>query len=315
MVARTWKALRVGGTAAVLLAAGLLSCWALRVQFADTSLAEVQTAIHAQPEWRLFAALGLTVVSFALLAMNDLLGVSVVAPRRVPAWAALLAGAAADGISNTLGFAAVTGSLVRARVYSKFALTAIEVARIVSFTWLTLVLGAAAVLASSELMRARADPHGFSLAIGLSAAIALLLLLAWLAKGERQITVFGFRQSMPSLRLALILVATGAIETAAAFGALYILLPPDLAPPFGRFAVGCIAAVSLGIVAHVPGGLGVFEATVTAMLSGAGRPDLLAALLLYRLIYYLLPFSLSTAALGIFLSVYRDRNSVKKHRS
>jgi phosphatidylglycerol lysyltransferase len=89
-----------------------------------------------------------------------------------------------------------------------------------------------------------------------------------------------------------------AVESAAAVGALYVLLPADLAPPFVVFAVGCIGAVALGLLAHAPGGVGVFEAAVTALLSGAGRADLLAALLLYRALYNLLPFMLAVGALA-----------------
>ena len=91
----------------------------------------------------------------------------------------------------------------------------------------------------------------------------------------------------------------GAVESAAAIGALYVLLPVDLTPPFSVFAVGCIAAVAMGVVAHAPGGIGVFEASVTALLGGAGRADLLAALLLYRAIYNLIPFALSAVALAL----------------
>jgi len=95
------------------------------------------------------------------------------------------------------------------------------------------------------------------------------------------------------------LMALGAVESGTAIGALYVLLPPDLAPPFDVFAVGCIAAVILGVVSHAPGGLGVFEASMTAILAGRGRPDLLAALLLFRLLYNLLPFGLSVLVLGL----------------
>ncbi len=54
----------------------------------------------------------------------------------------------------------------------------------------------------------------------------------------------------------------------------------------------------LGVVSHAPGGIGVFEASMTAILAGRGRPDLLAALLLFRLLYNLLPFALAVLVLG-----------------
>jgi uncharacterized membrane protein YbhN (UPF0104 family) len=137
-----------------------------------------------------------------------------------------------------------------------------------------------------------------SVTLGLVIAGGLAGLVLWLARSPRTLSVFGFSQPLPSARMALAQMAIGAVESAAAVGALYVLLPADLAPPFVVFAVGCIAAVALGLLAHAPGGVGVFEAGVTALLSGAGRADLLAALLLYRALYNLLPFVLATGTLG-----------------
>ena len=91
----------------------------------------------------------------------------------------------------------------------------------------------------------------------------------------------------------------GAIESGTALGALYVLLPADLAPPFDIFAVGCTGAVILGVVSHTPGGLGVFEATMIAILAAWGRADLMASLLVFRLSYNVLPFSLAVLTLGL----------------
>jgi len=289
-----------------------VSFWVLHIQFGDTSLANVQSAMRAQTAWHILCALGLTAASFSALAVNELLGIRAVVPGRVPSGAGLLAGATANSLSNTLGFPALTGSVVRARIYLRFGLSVTEVARIVSFSWLALALGVMTVLAGAQLLRALSGADGsLALLMGLSIALALVLFLAWLARAGRQVTILGFRQPLPSARVALVLMASGALETASAFGALYVLLPPDLAPPFGPFAVGCIVAVSLGVAAHVPGGVGVFEAAVTAMVSGAGRADLLSALLLYRLVYNLLPFIVSLAALGVF---FHRRHPVRAHR-
>jgi len=161
------------------------------------------------------------------------------------------------------------------------------------------VAGNVTMLGVAELLQAAAsDRAGAPLGVGLALAAALAAWLAWLATGRRALAWRRWRLPMPSARLALLLVAIGAVESATAIGALYVLLPPDLVPPFGLFAAGCIAAVTLGVVAHTPGGLGVFEAGMIALLSGGGRHDLLAALLLYRIVYNLLPFALATLTLG-----------------
>ena len=62
-------------------------------------------------------------------------------------------------------------------------------------------------------------------------------------------------------------------------------------------AVLLIAAVA-GVIAHVPAGLGVLEAVFIALLSHRiPETELLAALLAYRAIYYLMPLALASGLL------------------
>lgn len=288
-------------------AAALLTWWSLRSQFGATSFSEVRTAWGQQQAGRIILSLALTALSFAALAMYDWLGARVVAPGRVPARTTLLAGATANAISNTLGFHAVTGSLVRARIYLQAGLSGAESARIVSLSWMALGLGFLTMVTVAEFVQPDASPI-----FGSALALVLALLLAWLAGRPRQLRVFGFRQPLPSAPVALSQMLIGAVETAAAIGALYVLLPHDLAPPFSQFAIGCLAAVIAGLLAHAPGGIGVFEAAITALLAGAGRADLLAALLLYRAIYNLLPFVVSAIVIAVMEWSWRHRLSSRE---
>lgn len=263
-----------------------------------------------RPTSQLWASIALTALSFACLAIYDVAGTRMVAAKRIPTVMALLAGATGNAFSNTLGFHAVTGIIVRAHVYRRCGLTKAEVVRIVSLAWLALGLGFVTMFGAAQWLQSRSsNPAGGSLMLGGAIFAGLAFLLVWLSDGRRQLSVFGFTQPLPSARLALLQMLVGAVESAAAIGALYVLLPADLAPPFSVFAVGCIAAVALGVVAHAPGGIGVFEASMTALLAGAGRADLLAALLVYRAIYNLLPFGLSCIAL-LLLSCQRRRSRV-----
>ncbi len=286
---------RAGGVLAAVLALA-----ALHYVLRDLSWAALRDAASHQPPARVAASLALTAASFACLALYDLVGVHVAAPGRVPARLALLAGASSAAIANTVGAHAVSGSAVRAHLYLRAGLTGGEVARVVSMAWLSLVAGNATMLAGAELIEAAtgADPAWHAV-LGVALEGALVAWLWWLSRGPREIALWRWRLPMPPASLALMLMALGAAESATAVGALYVLLPDDLAPPFDVFAVGCIAAVILGVVSHAPGGLGVFEASMTALLAGRGRPDLVAALLLYRLVYNLLPFLLAVLALGL----------------
>ena len=282
------------------LLAGVLVLVALDFVLRDLSRAELEAAFLRQPAGRVVACLALTAASFACLALYDLVGVHVAAPGRVRARLALLSGATSAAIANTLGFHAVSGSAVRAHLYLPRGLSGAEVARVVSMSWLSLVAGNTTMLAGAELFQAAtgADP-AWHAALGAALEGLLLGWLWWLSRGPREIAIGRLRLPMPPASLAAMLMLLGAVESGTAIGALYVLLPGDLAPPFDVFAVGCIAAVILGVVSHAPGGLGVFEASMTAILAGRGRPDLLAALLLYRLIYNLLPFALAVLALGL----------------
>jgi uncharacterized membrane protein YbhN (UPF0104 family) len=301
-VTRTGRAAlarRAGGLLASALALALV-VGALDFVFRGLSLAELEAAVLRQPRLRLFACLGLTAASFACLALYDVVGVHVAARGRVRTGLALLAGATSAAVANTLGFHAVSGSAVRAHLYLPAGLTGTEVARVVSMSWLSLVAGNMTMLAGAELWQAAtgADP-AWHATLGVGLEGLLLLWLAWLVRGPREIALGRLRLPLPPASLALMLMALGAVESGTAIGALYVLLPADLAPPFDVFAVGCIAAVILGVLSHAPGGLGIFEASMTAILAGRGRPDLLAALLLFRLLYNLLPFALSVLALGM----------------
>jgi uncharacterized membrane protein YbhN (UPF0104 family) len=288
--------------------------WAITsliTQFGQTTIAELRHAIELQTGGRMWVAIALTFTSFGCLALYDLLGARMVAPSRVPAHAALLAGFAGNAVSNTLGFHAITGIASRLVVYGRLGLKAVDVVRIVALSWLALALGFATMVAMAELATPSTEPEqGRALLAGVLITACLVGFAAWLSRRPRTVSMLGFRQPLPSANLAMTQMLVGAVESAASVGALYVLLPPDLAPPFAGFAVGCIAAVALGLLSHSPGGIGVFEAAVTTILSGAGRPDLLAAMVLYRAIYNLLPFLLAAATLGGLTLVRPRLNSM-----
>jgi phosphatidylglycerol lysyltransferase len=295
---------RAGGRVLAHRAGGVLACVlvvvALDFVFRDLGRAELEAAFLRQPAGRIAASLALTAASFACLALYDLVGVRVAAPGRVRARLALLAGATSAAVANTLGFHAVSGSAVRAHLYLPAGLVGGEVARVVSMAWLSLVAGNMTMLAGAELWQAATGPEpAWHASLGVGLAGLLLGWLGWMSRGPRELAFGRWRLPMPPASLALMLMLLGAVESGTALGALYVLLPRDLAPAFDVFAVGCIAAVILGVVSHAPGGLGVFEASMTAMLAGRGRPDLLAALLLFRLIYNVLPFALAVLALAV----------------
>ena len=143
--------------------------------------------------------------------------------------------------------------------------------------------------------------------IGLCVIGALIVYLAWIARMRwRDATVLGeFR--FPGLMLTLGQMALGVIDICSASAALYVLLPRDDRLGFPTFATLYSFASMLGIASHAPGGLGVFEATI---LQGVGGSEdaVLASLLLFRGIYYVVPFIAAMALLGGVEAVRRWRS-------
>src|SRR5205823_4249193 len=84
------------------------------------------------------------------------------------------------------------------------------------------------------------------------------------------------------------------------------LLPPDI--DFISLAVVFILATLLGFASHAPGSIGVFDAAMLAALPEFGKEQLLATLLVFRVLYFLIPFSISISIMGtreLWLSVLR----------
>ncbi len=273
---------------------------ASHIQWADVRADLAVTSLRM-----LTLAVGATLASFATLALYDVLAVRIFAPGRVPARVAALAGASGYAISNLLGFSWLTGSTVRFRIYSALGLDAGQVAAVLALNWSAFWMGGILILG----LLLSFHPVGLSASLPLSPALetgigALLLLglatlLLWLAGGDRQLTLFGATLNLPNLSQAALLTGLAVTDLIATSLVLYVLLPADLAQNFSVYFVVFFAAVSLGLLSHAPGGLGVFEASIVLGLGAGGRSDVLAALVLYRLIYTVLPFALAALWLGL----------------
>jgi phosphatidylglycerol lysyltransferase len=266
---------------------------------------DVKTDLAAS-SWRsILLAICATVVSFCGLSFYDVFAVRSVAKGQVPDRVAAFAGGAGTAVSNLLGFSYLTGTAVRYRIYASLGVDLGRVGGIIATSWVAFWLGLTLVLGVLML----AHPAGLSAVlplsgrmetlIGLCVIAALVALLVWLARAPRSMRVGGFSVPLPGLKLALALMGVAVIDLMGAATTLYFLAPADLSQNFVFFFVVYMIAIGLGILSHSPGGLGVFEATMIAGLGASGRSDMLAALLVYRLIYSVMPFLVAVIALAV----------------
>lgn len=283
--------------------AALLAIFAIHAIGAHIHLRDLRNDLLATPAAAILKALALTALGFAALAMYDVLAVRRVAPGRVSPRLAALAGAIGYSFSNAIGFHVFVGGPIRYRIYQTAGLDAADVARIVSLSVLSFAGGMLCVLGAALLLEpaGAATPTGGA---GRLAGAALLLLvggvIAWLALGHRELRLLGWQLPLPGVASALLQVGAGMVDIAAAAGALYVLLPAGVAPGYVGFLPVFVAAVIAGTLSHAPGGIGVLEGAVLLGLGAGARSDVLAALLAFRAIYYLLPLAIGASGLLAF---------------
>ena len=257
-------------------------------------------------------AFGLAAVSYIALTGYDGLALRHIGAK-VPYRLTALASFTSYAISFTLGFPLVTGGAVRFWLYGPAGLSAGKVASLTVVAGITFWLGMGLMLSVGFLADTDAIAEITHLAIWANRAIGLALLavligyLVWVTRMRRGGKPLFLNFKMPGLWLTLGQTALGVIDVGAAAGTLYVLLPKGHEIGYVAFCALYSFAAMLGIASHAPGGLGVFEAT---MLNGVGgsSDQLLASLLLFRAIYYLIPFLLALALLGANEAMRRWRS-------
>ena len=250
-----------------------------------------------------------TAGSFLCLSGTDALAVRYTR-RELPYRKVALASFVSLSIGHTLGFAAFSSGAVRYRFYSAWGLSAGDVARILVFCGLTVLLGMmtlggiACLLGPRLVARTFAAAPAAVVAVGvlLLALVALYLVLA--AVVRLPIRIRQFELPLPPLRLALGQVACGTGDCLMVSAVLHQMLSASSDVGYFAVAAGYVVANSAGIVSHVPGGLGVIEAVMLALVPGA---NVVGALVAFRVVYFLVPFLLGSLVFALCEYLRRQR--------
>ena len=272
---------------------------------AHVKWSDVQTDITAT-SWKLmFIALCWTGFSFFSLSLYDVFAVQSVAEGKVPLHVAGMAGASGYAVSNCLGFSYITGTAIRYRIYASLGLDLGRVAGVIATSWvafwmgLILILGLLLTLHPDGISKVVPVSTTVETAIGLSLLGALVVLFVWLSSGGRRLSLAGVGFDLPGGKLASLLTLAAIGDLFGASMVLYVLMPDDLGVGYPYFFTIYVAAIAVGILSHAPGGIGVFEATLIAGLGASGRSDVIAALLLYRVVYTFLPFAVASLSIAV----------------
>jgi len=248
----------------------------------------------------LFVAAGYFTLTF-----YDLFALRTIGRKDVPYRIAALAGFTSYSIGHNVGASVFTGGAVRYRIYSAWGLDAIEVAKICFIAGLTFWLGNITVLGFGFAYHPQAASHIDQLPLWVNRLMGLVALgilagyVAWVWRTPRVIGRQNWQVQLPNGPSTLLQIVIGIIDLTCCAAAMYVLVPNDPPMQFIDIAVIFITATLLGFASHSPGGLGVFDAAMLIALWEYDAEDLLAGLLIFRLLYYILPFTLALVVLGI----------------
>jgi len=248
-------------------------------------------------------AAGLVITSYASLTFYDLLALRTIGRTGISYRTAALASFTSYPIAHGIGAVSLISPVIRYRVYSYHGLSAFEVANICFLTGMTFWLGNLTALGIGLFFA----PDAISLVdflppkVNQWIAMALLLgvvgFLSW-CWFPRNIGTKRWPVRLPSGPLVLLQIVIGIFDLGAAALAMYVLIP--VGPNIGIFPIMAvfIAATLLGFASHTPAGIGVFDATFLIGLGKDDKEPLVAALLMFRLMYHFLPFIFALCVFG-----------------
>ena len=293
------------------LAVFLIALEVLRLELRAVSWRELTSDVFATPGWRLIWAAVLTAANYAVLTGYDFVAFAYIGRRLAPL-RIVVASFLAYAVANNVGFAMLSGTSIRYRFYSRWGVGAEDLTRIVFSYSVTFWLGLLAMGGLSLVVTPIPDvldlpvrwlvvPVGW---LSLAAVGAYLVsTLFW----RDPIRIGRFELPLPSPVVGVAQLAISALDWTLAGSVLYVLLPVS-ALSFSAFIGVFVASQLLGLLSHVPGGIGVFEGVMVLLLApfiDSGR--LLPSLVVYRVVYYLLP--LCVALLGLVADEVRQQRA------
>ena len=291
------------------LGAVAVSSWFLFKELHGLSFASLRNAIASIAPGRWLAALASTTLAYAALAWYDQIALKHLGRRL--SWRFVgLASFTAYAIAHNIGASVLSGAVIRYRAYSTKGVSAGEIGILVAFCSFTFALGVATL--GGLLLLVRPDLveriPGAPLWLGEAAGLVLIAAPCLYVIGAllhfHPLKLGGFELVYPRPPVAARQLLAGPLELIGAAGIIFFALPAAANPGFLAVLGVFLASFSLALVSHAPGGLGVLEIAFLEGMPDAPQANVVAALLVFRLLYLVLPFIF---ALGVVLAFEQER--------
>lgn len=298
------------GIAASVAIAGL-AAYVLYTTFQRISFADVLANVRATRVSTLALAAACAAGAFTVLAAYEVVVVRYVKHcigRAKPVLTALIAFPLGHAVGQTL----LSGSALRYRMYAPAGFSAMEVGATVLLCGMPYVLAFGLLLDLALVFGAEALAPLFRISSDWLFALGCLGLvkdagyLVFVWRRKKPIRLGGWAVNVPTLRLTVLQLLVGVTDIVLIASVLYLLLPESADIALLPFIAVYLASILVGVLSHVPAGLGVLESMLLLLMPHVPPEQLLASVLLYRVIYEVVPLVIALAIWGAYELVAND---------
>lgn len=287
------------------LCAVVFSGWLLYRELSGLSLADVSGALGAIPLKNWLGAIAATILAYGALAWYDRIALLHLG-KHLPWPAISLVSFTTYALSHNIGASVFSGAMVRLRAYGAMGLSLAEVGVLVALCSFTfgfgaVVLGGLVLVGEPDIIQRLFDvPQSWAFGAG----VFLLLLVALYVYGSwkefRPLQIGSFSIVYPRMPIVIRQLFAAPLELIGAAGIIYFALPDAHNPGFFIVLGVFVASFCAALISNAPGGIGVLEAVFLMAMPGVPKADVIAALLVFRLLYLLIPLAFSLIVVVLF---------------
>ncbi len=283
-----------------------LAVYLLYHKLSSYSVAEIRASMDQIPTVRICICFLLTIVNYIILVGYDWLALKTI-HRSLPLTRVGLVSVVGQAVSYNFG-ALLGGTSVRVRFYSVWGFSLQEVLHLILILAVTFWIGALGlsglifIVAPPPLPQELIDKmplHDVRLLGYVLAGIALAYMVLCFSV-RKPVHAFGKEIVFPSPRIAVAQMVVSWVDLICAAACMWVLLPPQVEVSFVQFLPGYLMAQVAVVLTHIPGGVGVFELIIIHLTYTPHEQMVFAAVLIFRLIYYILPLLVAAMLLGIY---------------
>jgi len=297
-----WR--RLGIAASLLIIAFAITTLVRTLKGVDTGV--ILIALTEIPPGHIALAALCVVGAFFTLTFYDFFALRTIGKKNVPYRIAALSSFTSYSIGHNIGATVFTGGAIRFRIYSDYGLSAIDVAKICFLSGLTFWLGNTFVLGIGMALHPWAAsamdqlPPAINRLIALGGLAAIVAYLVWLTLGDerRKLGQNGWKVTLPSAPLTLLQILIGVVDLGFCALVMYLLMQAQPCIDFVSLAVVFMLATLLGVARQAACAIGVLDAAMLVALPEFGREQLVATLVVFRILYFLIPFGIAISAMG-----------------